>query len=291
MGKTVFLIGCPLKHSVSSLFQQAAFDHHHLDIRYENRETNQAGLEAVIRGLRDPSVLGCNVTIPHKERVLSLLDEADDLAARIGAVNTVVNRDGRLLGFNTDAPGFVRALRQKAGFDSSGATAVVLGAGGAARAVGFALLQEGAKRLLIVNRSPQRAEGLAALLRGQRGHSAEVVSATWDSLRSGVALRGCHLVVNCTSLGMKHSTTEGESPLDAEAIPQGVLVCDLVYNPEETSLLRQARGAGAAVLGGLPMLVYQGAASFRLWTGIEAPLDIMFRKAREALGEDADAAA
>jgi len=290
MGKTVFLIGCPLKHSVSSLFQQAAFDHHHLDIRYENRETDHAGLETVVRGLRDPSVLGCNVTIPHKERVLPLLDEVDELAARIGAVNTIVVRDGRLLGFNTDALGFVRALRQKAGFECRGVSAVLLGAGGAARAVGFALLHEGAKRLLIVNRTPQRAEGLAALLRSQYSHSAEVVSAVWDSLRSGAALRGCHLLANCTSLGMRHGNAEGESPLDADAIPGGVLVCDLVYNPEETPLLRQARKAGAAVLGGLPMLVYQGAASFLLWTGREAPLDIMFEKAREALGEDADTA-
>jgi shikimate dehydrogenase len=291
MGKTVYLIGCPLKHSISSAFQQAAFDHYYLDIRYENRETDQAGLETVVMGLHDPSVLGCNVTIPHKESVLSLLDEVDELAARIGAVNTIVNRGGRLVGFNTDAPGFMGALRQKAGFECRGVRAALLGAGGVARAVGFALLHEGAKRLLIVNRTPQRAESLAALLRGQPGHGAEVLSATWDSLRSGAGLRGCHLLVNCTSLGMKHSTAEGESPLDAEAIPGDVLVCDLVYNPEETPLLRQARKAGAAVLGGLSMLVYQGAASFRLWTGIEAPLDIMFRKAREALGEDADTAA
>jgi shikimate dehydrogenase len=153
--------------------------------------------------------------------------------------------------------------------------------------VGFALIREGAKRLLIANRTLQRAEDLAAVLRGQPGHHVEVVSTPWDSLHSGAALRGGHLLVNCTSLGMKHSAAEGESPLDAHAIPGSVLVCDLVYNPEETPLLRQARKAGAPVLGGLPMLVYQGAASFELWTGQEASVDIMFRKAREALASDA----
>jgi shikimate dehydrogenase len=291
MGKTVFLIGYPLKHSVSSAFQRAAFDHHHLDVRYENRETDRAELETAVKNLRRSSVLGANVTIPHKERVLSLLDDLDESAARIGAVNTIVNRGGRLLGFNTDAPGFLSALRYEARFECRGVSAVLLGAGGAARAVGFALVREGAKRLMIANRSADRAEKLAAFLRGQAGHGTEVVSEAWESLRSGRMLPRCDLLVNCTSLGMKHSAIEGQSPLEADAMPDGVLVCDLVYNPEETPLLKEARRAGAVVLGGLPMLVYQGAASFGLWTGKEPPLDIMFRKAREALGLDADSAA
>ncbi|MBM4444170.1 MAG: shikimate dehydrogenase [Chloroflexi bacterium] len=286
MSKTVFLIGYPLKHSVSSVFQQAAFDHHRLDVCYQNRETAGAELEAAVQGLRQPSVLGCNVTIPHKEKIVAFLDELDGPAAGIGAVNSIVNRGGRLVGFNTDAGGFLRALRE-AGFDCRGASAVLLGAGGAARAVGFALVREGAGRLIVANRTPRRAEDLAAWLRGQSGHRAEVVGGDWEGLRSGEALRDCHLLVNCTSLGMKHGATEGEGALDAHAIPGGVLVCDLVYNPEETPLLRQARKAGAAVLGGLPMLVYQGAASFELWTGREAPVDIMFRKAREALASGA----
>ena len=291
MGKTVFLIGYPLRHSVSSAFQQAAFDHHHLDVRYENRETDRAELETTVKNLRHSTILGANVTIPHKERVVTLLDELDEPAAQIGAVNTIVNRGGRLLGFNTDAPGFMRALRYEARFECRGVSAVLLGAGGVARAVGFALVHEGAKRLMIANRTPERAETLAAFLRGQSGHDTEVASEPWDRLRSGRVLPRCDLLVNCTSLGMRHSATEGESPLGADAIPRGVLVCDLVYNPEETPLLKEARKAGAVAFGGLPMLVYQGAASFELWTGREAPLDIMFSKARETLGLDADSAA
>ena len=290
MGKAVFLIGYPLRHSVSSAFQQAAFDHHHLDVRYENLETDGAGLETTVKNLRRPSVLGANVTIPHKERVPSLLDELDGPAAQIGAVNTIVNRGGRLIGFNTDAPGFMMALRHEARFECRGVSAVLLGSGGAARAVGFALVSEGAKRLIIANRTPERAENLAAFLRGQSGHDTEVVSQPWEGLRSGRIMPRCDLLVNCTSLGMRHSATEGRSPLDAAVIPKCVLVCDLVYNPEETPLLQEARKAGAVALGGLPMLVYQGAASFELWTRREAPLDIMFRKARETLSRDADTA-
>lgn len=283
MSQTVFLIGYPLKHSVSSAFQQAAFEYCHHDARYENRETEQAELETTVSNLRQSSVLGANVTVPYKESVVPLLDDLDAIAAQIGAVNTVVNRGGRLLGCNTDAPGFMRALRQDAGFECRGKRALLLGAGGSARAIGFALVKEMVRSLTIANRTPERAEALAAFLRGRSGRDAEVVGVPWETLGSGNALRNYDLLVNCTSLGTRHSATEGETPLVADAIPKGVLVCDLVYNPQETLLLKEARKAGAATLGGLPMLIYQGAASFELWVGREPPLDVMFRKAREAL--------
>lgn len=288
MSKTVFLIGYPLKHSISSAFQQAAFDYYHLDVRYENCETGQAELETTMRNLRQSSVLGANVTIPYKERVIPLLDELDAPAAQIGAVNTIVNRGGRLLGCNTDAPGFMKALRDEAGFECRGKSALLLGAGGAARAIGFALAKEGVRSLTIANRTLERAEALTAFLGGKAGQDTQVVAVPWEALGSARALRHYDLLVNCTSLGMRHSATEGETPLDADAIPGGVLVCDLVYNPQVTPLLKEARKAGAATLGGLPMLIYQGAASFELWVGREAPLDIMFRKAREVLGEGSD---
>jgi len=281
MTRYVVLIGSPLKHSVSPYFQQAAFDYYRLDIRYETREVAEKDLKATVDDLRRPEMVGANVTIPYKERIVNLLDEVDGNAVLIGAVNTVVVRDGTLRGYNTDAIGFVRALRRGAGFDPSGKRAVILGAGGAARAVVFALLGEGINSVAVANRSEERAEELAAAAR-RVASRAEVMSLPWSSL-SQDALFGCDLLVNCTSVGMKHTDLEGRSPLGAELIPPRALVCDLVYNPVETPLLEAARKTGAKTLEGLSMLVYQGAASFEMWTGKEAPLEVMFKGAAKAL--------
>ncbi len=281
MTKHVALIGYPLKHSVSPHFQQAAFAHYQLDIRYEAWEVPERDLESTVDRLRQPEMLGANVTIPYKERIMDGLDEVEKRAALIGAVNTVVVRDGRLSGYNTDAGGFIRALRQDARFDPSGKRAVILGAGGVARAVVFALLNEGVHSVVIVNRTEGRAAELAAAARRVSRRS-QVSPLRWSDLSRDI-LSGCDLLVNCTSVGMKHTTLEGRSPLAADLIPKRALVCDLVYNPVETSLLKAAEEAGAQTLGGLSMLVYQGAASFELWVGKEAPLDVMFKSAREGL--------
>jgi shikimate dehydrogenase len=283
MTKVVALIGYLLQHSISPAFQQAAFDFYGLDVRYEKWEVEASHLEATINRLRQPSVLGANVTIPYKEAVVSLLDEVDEVARQIGAVNTVVQRDGRLFGYNTDAPGFVRALRHDGEFEPRGKRAVLLGAGGAARAVAFALVKGGISRLTIVNRTLGRAESLASVIEEAAGRCTEIVVLPWEEAESGKAPADCHLLVNCTSVGMRHSPTEGKSPLRAESLPQNALVCDLVYNPIETPLLKEAKKAGSEVLGGLSMLVYQGAASFEMWTDKKAPVDIMLRRARESL--------
>jgi len=283
MTKLVALIGYPLQHSISPAFQQAAFDFYGLDIRYEKWEVEASHLEATVNRLRQPSVLGANVTIPHKEVVVPLLDEVDEVVRQIGAVNTIVQRDGRLLGYNTDAPGFVRALRGDGQFEPRGKWAVLLGAGGAARGVAFALVTEGVSRLTIINRTLGRAECLGSVIREGAGARVEIIVLPWEEAESGEALSGCHLLVNCTSVGMKHSPTEDKSPLRAGALPGNALVCDLVYNPIETPLLREAKKAGSRVLGGLSMLVYQGAASFEMWTDRKAPVDIMLKRARESL--------
>jgi len=233
------------------------------------------------------------------------LDEVDDLASLIGAVNTVVKRDNRLLGFNTDAHGFIQGLRQEGHFEPEGKRVVVIGAGGVARAVCFALVREKASSLTIINRTPMRAKALADSLESyirdsslsvpsyrqgsglrltrSEGLKTEVTVLPWESLTSGGTFAYCQLIVNCTTLGMKHSRQEGKSPLSIEVIPQDILVYDLVYNPHPTPLLRLAQKAGANILGGLPMLVYQGVASFELWTGKEAPVGMMFDKAKEAV--------
>jgi len=280
------VIGYPLKHSVSPYFQQAALDYCKLDMRYEAREVKSDNLSAAISQLRQPQNLGANITVPYKETVLRLIDEVDDFAGMAGAVNTVVNREGRLVGFNTDAHGFLKALRDDARFEPKNKSVVILGAGGAARAVSLALLQKKVGSLIIINRALSRAESLAVSLAehaAKNNLSTEIATMPWQSSKLTEALKHCHLIVNCTTLGMKASSGEGQSPLASGLIPKDALIYDLVYNPSETPLMRMAKEAGAKAIGGLPMLIYQGAASFKLWTGREAPLDIMLQAANQAL--------
>jgi len=280
MTKFVGLIGHKLKHSVSPQFQQAAFDHLELDIRYKVWETAKDELPEVVEGLRDDSKLGANVTIPYKEAVLPFLDKLDQLARLIGAANTIVKKDDKLVGYNTDARGFVRALEEDGAFSPRNKRAVLIGAGGVARAVGFALVGAGVKSLVILNRTQDRSEALAWDLRIS---DTKVIALKWKDGLTLTALSTCDLLVNCTSVGMKDSASEGRSPLASGLIPKKALVYDVVYNPMETPLIAAARRAGARTLGGLPMLVYQGAASFELWTGKPAPIDIMMRAAKRAL--------
>jgi shikimate dehydrogenase len=286
MTQYIGIIGYPLKHSLSPDFQQAALDHCRLDIHYQVWETEAENLPSAINRLRQAENLGANVTVPYKEAVLPLIDEADDLASLIGAVNTIVNRDGKLTGSNTDAQGFLRALREDAKFEPQNKHVVILGAGGAARAVSFVLLREKVSSLAIANRSLARAEALVDSLGKyviRKEIQAELTAWSLQDSKLRETVQHCQLIVNCTTLGTRYSSQEGQLPLAAEWIPKGALVCDLVYNPSQTPLLTMAKEAGANVLGGLPMLVYQGAASFKLWTGREAPLDIMYAAAKQAL--------
>jgi shikimate dehydrogenase len=285
--RLVGLIGRGLKHSISPQFQRAAFDHLGLDVRYELWDTEDGDLPERVRGLCEASTLGANVTIPHKERVMPLLDDVDRTAVAIGAVNTIVNRDGSLTGCNTDSTGFLKALGQEGGFDPAGKKAVLLGAGGVARAAGFALASAGTRSITVTDIAAEKARGLVADLKrvSLRGEESvpEIAAIFQGGADFNEAVSGCDLLVNCSPVGMRHSATEGESPVSASLIPRGALVYDLVYNPAETRLLRDARDVGARGLGGLAMLVYQGAAAFELWTGEEASVDIMMQAAQKAL--------
>jgi len=291
MSRYIGLIGYPLKHSVSPYFQQAALDYYQLDVRYEAWETAPTQLQDIVNSLRRPQNIGANVTVPHKETVLPLLDEVDGLASLIGSVNTIVKRGDKLVGFNTDAHGFIEALDRDGYFDPKGKRVAMLGAGGVARAVGLVLVQKKIASLAITDGIFDRASALTEnLVRYIKGGpeslgnlEAKVSAFQWTNVKSAGTFAGCDLIVHCTTIGMKHSSQEGLSPLGLEVIPKTALVCDLVYNPWLTPLLRLAQEAGANILGGLSMLVYQGAASFKLWTGKEAPVDIMFSKAKEML--------
>jgi len=283
--KIIGLIGYPLAHSISPAFQQAALDHLGIDARYELWETTRDALAERVAGLHHPDCLGANVTVPYKELVVPMLDEIDPLAARIGAANTIVNRDGRLCSYNTDMTGFARALRQDGGFDPSGAHVVLLGAGGAGRAATMALVQAKAASITIADLVPERARRLVEDLGRQGETLLRNVAATKDNLATAVS--ACQLLVNCTPIGMRHSKEEHDLPMPAELIHPDMLVFDIIYNPFETRFLAEAKRRGARTLGGLPMLVYQGAASFELWTAGEPPLDVMFKAARKALAPTA----
>jgi shikimate dehydrogenase len=280
MSRRAGLIGDPVAHSISPAFQQAAFDALGIDVRYEPWRTTPAGLPERVAWLRSPGVIGANVTVPHKQAVMGLLDEVAPPARRAGAVNTVVNRDGRLHGHNTDIEGFVTALRLEGGFDPRGSRVALVGAGGAARAVLLALLDAGADDILILNRSVGRAEALVAEL----GEGRATALALDTGREAHTALLGDRsLIVNCTTIGMRHSPAELDLPLCATAIPEGSFVCDIVANPLETPLMRAATARGCRTLGGLAMLVRQGATSFELWTGEPAPIAVMFEAARQAM--------
>ena len=275
----VGLIGWPVEHSVSPAMHNAAFAALELGWHYTPLPTPPGQVGAALAELKAQGYRGANVTVPHKEAVLPYLDEIAGDAQAIGAVNTVVVLESRLVGHNTDAAGFLAALWE-AGFEPSGRQALVLGAGGAARAVVYALAQAGCT-IAIYNRTPLRALELARRM-GEIGVQTPI---TWlPSLEAlaGPELAGLDLLVNATPLGMWPQV--GASPWpEALPLPAHWTVLDLVYNPAETRLLAQASAAGATAVGGLSMLVHQGALSFELWTGHAPPLDVLRAAAQQAL--------
>ena len=278
MTSRVGIIGYPLGHSISPAFQQAAFDELGIDTRYETWATPADELAARVESLRADDVLGANVTVPHKQAVMPLLDEILPVAESIGAVNTIINREGFLIGANTDAAGFTRSLEEEARFSAARKRALIVGAGGAARAVAFGLAWEGVSEMVIVNRTPERAVELASDV--SEATAAETQGGGLDGISGS---DGVDLIVNCTSIGMAGGPDPNGVPPIKDLLGRGVLVCDLVYNPQETPLLALARERGARVLGGIGMLVYQGAASFEFWTNREPPEDIMYAAALKAL--------
>ena len=274
------IFGYPLGHSISPAFQQAAFDHLGIDAIYEAWETPPEKLGHAVASLRSGDFMGANVTVPHKQAVQQHLDTIEPLAASIGAVNTIVRDDSQLVGHNTDAYGFSQSLKREAKFEPTRKRVVLIGSGGAARAAAYGLAQEGIASLVIANRTLGSAVMLAEEMSNQMT-DVRASSLESESLESHCA--AADLIVNTTSIGMLHGPAEGRSPILEEFIPGGCLVYDIVYNPEVTPLLKAARRAGAQTLGGLPMLVYQGAAAFELWTGQPAPIEIMFTAAKKAL--------
>lgn len=271
--KRAYLLSDHAGHSLSPVMHNAAFKQLGLDAHYEALGVSEAELPEVIAGLRADDAYGANVTIPYKLAVIPLLDGLTPEAQKVGAVNTIVNRGGELIGHNTDGAGFLRALTET-GYDPEGRDVVMLGAGGSARAVGLALLRVGAT-VGIFNRTEAKAEVLAGALE-RYGHVAAIKAP--DLAR---AVQRASVVVNTTSVG--HETHgAGASPLPHGVLPRE-LVVDIIYRPAKTPLLLTAEQAGLKTQNGLPMLVYQGAEAFELWTAQAAPVAAMFRALTGAL--------
>ena len=282
MTKRVVLIGHPVGHSASAAMQQAAFDAQGIDARYDVIDVVPMELAAAIEGLRRDDVLGANVTIPHKERTVPLMDRVTEEAHATGAVNTVTREGKRLVGHNTDVAAFRVALDHLVGRQKMPRQAVVLGAGGGARAVVHGLVTEGFQRVVIFNRHLHRAENLVRFFARSAAHM-ELKAMPWHESVIEAELAKTKVLVNATAVGL----VSDETPIPAELLPPDLLVLDLVYRPRETRLLREARAAGAAaVQNGETMLLHQGAAAFELWTGQSAPLELMRERLEAELGAE-----
>lgn len=267
------VLGYPVRHSLSPAMHNAAFQALGLNWVYLAFEVVPERLHEAIAGMRGLGMRGLNLTIPHKEAVRPLLDGLTEAAQQIGAVNTLFWEGDRLMGDNTDAAGFLRALLE-AGVNPAGQPVLVLGAGGAARAVVYALYQQGCT-VWVANRTRERAEALAADFAGVR---------TLPMERDALAVIAAQVdgVVNCTALGMTPHT-DTMPPLPLEALPAESWMCDLVYRPLQTRLLQAAAARGLKTVDGLGMLVHQGALAFERWTGAPAPVEVFWHAARTQL--------
>jgi shikimate dehydrogenase len=275
MTKRVVLIGHPVSHSLSGAMQQAAFDAQGIDATYELWDKPPIELADAVAELRGDDFLGANLTIPHKERVVPLVDRLTEEAHATGAVNTLTREGKRLVGHNTDVVGFRTALDKLVGKQKMPKQAVVLGAGGGARAVIFGLITEGFQRIIVFNRHLHRGEGMVKHFAKSAAHM-ELRAMPWHESIIEAELSKSKLLINATSIGL----TGDETPIPGEIIPPELLVLDLIYS--KTRLLRDAEAAGSTVMDGELMLLHQGAAAFTLWTGQPAPLEVMQASLAEA---------
>jgi shikimate dehydrogenase len=277
-GRTKFcgIIGYPIEHTLSPAFQNAAFKETGLNWVYLPLEIEPHRLAEALAGLAAAGCRGLNVTMPHKGRAFSLVDETDEFARMVQAVNTIEFRDGRLIGHNTDGPGFLRSLKEEAGFDPAGRRGLIIGAGGAAQSIALALAGAGISEIKILNRTVDKAEKI----RGLVGEYFPACGVSIGAAGPAVDVADFELVVNATSLGMDSNPGQ---PLSPEFLRAGQVVYDIIYAPPETDFLRSAKKRGARTVNGASMLLYQGAAAFTVWTGLPAPLSVMTAKLESEL--------
>ena len=266
------IFGWPVAHSKSPQMHESAARALGLDLRYERFGVAPDALAEAVAEKHRAGIDGYNVTVPHKEAIMSLLDEVAPAARAIGAVNTVVRADGGYLGHNTDAPGFVRSL-EEAGVPVEGARVVILGAGGAARAAVVGLANAGAEEITVLSRRPEQGEALERSL----GPLLATPLAAAPLGKAKGFFESATLLVQATSatLGSNPAAAEFAASLPVEALPEDAAVVDMVYEPLKTSLLERAESRGLVVVDGLGMLLHQGAIAFEMWTGLVPPLDVM----------------
>lgn len=276
------IIGDPIEHSMSPVMHNAAFKNRGVDYVYLPFRVKKEELGKAIEGMRALNIRGLNITIPHKVAVIQFLDELDPLADKIGAVNTIVNDDGVLTGYNTDATGFLQALLER-GIEPKGKSVVILGAGGASRAISFILAERGSS-LVILNRTWNKAKICADRISEIFQSEAAALKLNRENLAA--ALNQADILVNATSVGM--SPNINETPVASNLLKPSLVVFDIVYNPIKTRLQREAEAAGATVISGLDMLVWQGALAFEKWAGLKAPIGVMRGKVIDVLQRHED---
>lgn len=272
------VIGDPVRHSRSPVMHNRAFAETGFNGVYAAFHVTPERLGEAIAGMRALGFGGLNVTIPHKVAVMDFLDDIDESARAAGAVNTIVHREGRLIGYNTDGIGYVRSLKEEAEPDLEGKTVVVLGSGGAARGIVWALAREKPARIVLANRTAEKAVMLAERFRNA---PAAVEAVPWEALPRVCA--EADIVVNTTPVGMAPRTEE--TPIDPAWLRPGAVASDIVYNPMKTAFLAGAEARGCRIHGGLGMFVYQGACAFEYWTGLPAPVQAMREAVLASLAE------
>lgn len=276
--KKIFgLLGYPIKHSFSPAMHNAAFKALGIKAEYRLFEKKPKELTDFFKKLRSGSIRGVNLTIPYKEEALRYLDEISQEAELIGAINTILVKSESLIGYNTDGSGFVLSLRKKAGINLKDKKIVIIGAGGASRAISVHLAQEKAANIILLDIIPDKAEKLVSHIRKNISR-VKVSTVKKEELNSGA--RTIDILINATPVGMK---PDDPLPIDPRILHPRLLVCDLIYNPPKTKLLIEAERIGAKTLNGLGMLLYQGALAFTIWTGREAPIEIMARALEKEL--------
>lgn len=275
------IIGDPVEHTMSPVMHNAAFNKLGLDFIYIPFLVKKEFLKEAIEGMKAMNIRGLSVTQPHKVEVMKLLDSIDPLAEKMGTVNTIVNDSGILTGSNTDADGFLRGLLEN-GIEPTGKNVVVLGAGGASRAVSFILADRGAN-LVILNRllELEWAESLAERISDSLNVKVEALELTSNNLKKAIV--EADILVNTTNVGMSPDTDK--TLVDPDLLRQGLVVYDVIYNPIKTRLLKEAEKAGAKIISGLDMLVYQGVIAFEKWTGQKAPVEVMKEAALKSLDD------
>ena len=277
--KVCGVIGDPIDHTLSPIMHNAAFEFLKIDYVFLAFKVQVAEVGKALGGMRALNIHGLNVTMPHKNAVIKYLDQIDPTAKTIASANTILNKDGKLFGFNTDGVGALNALEQNC-VKLKGKKVMLLGAGGAAKAIAYTLSQE-ADELIILNRTPKPAIDLAELLKQKFSKKIAGDGLSPKSVKENLA--DSDVLINATSVGMKPDANQ--TPVELEWLKPDLVVMDIIYNPLETKLAKDAKLAGAKVVSGVEMLIYQGAASFEIWTACKAPVEVMRKAALNHLSK------